>query len=159
MRTTEYQLMQNPALGSLCLWAFIHRYCSGPGRSAGVPMALMPCVLPVTFHRETVDLLRRRRFDGGLLNALADDQSFPAGIQQRMEDMLPQTLDSLNLGFAARLFASDGTTFRLTPIVRSRPVFSETQLHRDMLATAERLAHWFVVYPTGQVASYLQLSI
>ena len=75
--TPEYQLVQNPALGSLCLWAFARRYWEDKQRGAGAPMVLAPCVLPVTFHRETVDLLYRRRFDGGLLNALAEDRAFP----------------------------------------------------------------------------------
>jgi hypothetical protein len=141
------------------MWAFVNRYFAGAKRERGVPMALTPCVLPITFHRETVELLRRRRFDGGLLNALADDQSFPIEIQQRMEDMLPQTFEALNVGFAARLFALDKTTLDLKPLVSSRPSFGERQIHRDMFATAERLAHWFLVYPSGQISHYLQLAI
>ena len=95
--TPEYQLVQNPALGSLCLWAFARRYWEDKQRGAGAPMVLAPCVLPVTFHRETVDLLYRRRFDGGLLNALAEDRAFPRSQARRFHDeWFPVLIDVAN---------------------------------------------------------------
>jgi hypothetical protein len=155
--TNEYRVMQNPALGSLCLLAFIQRYWNESKRTTGAPFALLPSVLPLTFHRETVQLLHARRFNGGLLNALANDQTFPVGMQRRMEDMLGQTYDAINVGFAARLFKLDTTEYTLVPTVLTRPQFNETPLHQKMFATAERLAYWYRVYPLGQICGYLQL--
>jgi len=157
--TPEYRLVQNPALGSLCLWAFARRYWEDKKREAGAPMVLAPCVLPVTFHRETVDLLYRRHFDGGLLNALADDRAFPAALQQRMENMLDQTFEALNVGFAVGLFTLDHSNQTLIPGRLTRPVFQDDRLCRQMLDTAERLAHWFVIYPLGQICSYLRIQL
>lgn len=159
MHTDEYRVMQNPALGSLCLWAFIKRYWNESGRATGVSLALLPSVLPLTFHRETVQLLHARRFNGGLLNALADDRTFPVGLQARMEDMLEQTYKALNVGFAAQLFTLETKEHTLVPTVLTRPQFNDSPLHRKMFATAERLAHWYRVYPLGQICGYLQVRL
>lgn len=157
--TPEYRLVQNPALGSICIWAFVRRYWENHDRKVGPPFALTPAVLPVTFHRETVALLHRRHFDGGLLNALADNRTFPVGLQQRMQNMLPQTFEALNVGFAVRLFTLDRGSETLLPSRLSCPPFENNQLSRQMIETAERLAHWFVMYPLQQVCSYLQIRL
>ena len=159
MQSSEYRIMQNAALGSLCQLAFIQRYWNVSGRAEGAPFALLPTVLPITFHRETVELLHARRFNGGLLNALADDRAFAVGLQGRMEDMLTQTYEALNVGFAAKLFVMEREKHTLVPLVWHRPPFGETLLHRKMFATAERLAHWYRIYPLGQICGYLQVRL
>ena len=158
-RTPEYGLVQNPALGSLCLWAFIRRYWEDKQRVIGVSLVLTPFVLPITFHRDTVELLHRRHFDGGLLHALADDRSFPVALQQRTESMVNQTFEALNVGFAANLFTLERSDDTLTPNRLSRPQFGNDRLCREMIETAERLAHWFFMYPLSQICAYLQIRL
>ncbi len=157
--TPEYRLMQNPALGGICLWAFACRYWEAKNRSDGVSLALAPCVLPVVFHHESVELLHRRRFDGGLLNALADDRSFAVALQERMENMLSQTFEALNVAFAANLIELDKTRTTLKPVRLTRPESANDRSLRPMLGVAERLGYWFAVYPLEQICGYLRLRL
>ena len=73
--------------------------------------------------------------------------------------MLDQTFEALNVGFAVGLFSFDHSNQTLIPGRLTRPVFQDDRLCRQMLDTAERLAHWFVIYPLGQVCSYLRIQL
>ncbi|XHR31039.1 MAG: three component ABC system middle component [Chthoniobacteraceae bacterium] len=156
-QVTEYELVQNPVLGSISIWAFIVQYWKDSNRAKGVPLAVLPVVLPVTFHSETAKFLARRRFNGGLLNALAEDRCFPIGLQHRMEEMFDQTCEAINVGLAAKLFSMDRSGFTFVPKRLSRPTFADTTMPGEMFATAERLGHWFAIYPHEQICGYLQI--
>lgn len=145
-------------MGGLCLWSFVARYWIERERQTGVPLPYIAAVLPITFHEETVKLLHARRFNGGLLNALADNRTFAVGLQGRMEDMFEQTFESLNFGISADLMVLTKQGV-LKPSITTFPPVALSPAGRQMLATAERLAHWFVTYPCDQICAYLQIRI
>jgi hypothetical protein len=158
IQTTEYQLIQNPALGAVCLWLFARRFWLAKDKVEGPSLILGTVVLPVVFHQETVRLLCRRHYDGGLLSARTDDRTLGTGLQQRISDMLPQTFSSLNFAFASELLGYSPTTGTIT-------LLRETKLHKaipvdqaEMFWTAERLGFWFATLPVEQVCSHLRIS-
>jgi hypothetical protein len=94
---TEAELVQNSALGSSLLWAFTLAYSKQRKELSGPQMPLSLAVLPIAFHRESVEMLHRRNFDGGLDLALAENRTLVIDLQERMQAMLPQTMIALNI--------------------------------------------------------------
>lgn len=155
---SEYHLIQNQALGATCLWVFVRRYWAEKAESEGPKLLWATMVLPTVFHQETVQLLCRRRFDGGLLSARTDDRTLGAGLQQRISDMLPQTFESLNFSFAARLLNYSRQTMTLLPVKTTRLTEEIPKDQAEMFRTAERLGVWFATLPLEQVCSHLRIS-
>ena len=155
--TTEAELVQNPALGALALWAFTVEYFSQTQRRRGPALPLVLPVLPMTLHQETVDSIHNRHFDGGLLLALADNRTLTLDLQERMEAMMPQTMLALNLGFATNLLALDRESGELRPKRMTPPVRQVQPEVKRMISAAERLGYWFCTMNTDQLCSYLRI--
>lgn len=149
--------MQNPSLGAICLWAFVLEFWTQTGRNNGPSVAMLSCVLPITFHRESVESLHSRRYDGGLLNALAEDRCLTIGLQDRMEEMIDQTFEALQMAVAAKLLKLDTTDFSVLPERLTAPDFTRSAVHNEMMATSTRLGHWFATLPFEQVCNYLRI--
>lgn len=159
MHTPEYAIMQNPCLGATCLWSFVHEYWTQKKEAEGPFLGLVNCVLPLALHRESAKALHARRFQGGLLNALADDRSLTVGLQDRMEAMSNQTFEALQMAFAADLLQLQIGDFTLTPVRRTLPSFNKPVPVAEMLATAGRLGFWFANMPLDQICNYLRIRL
>lgn len=155
--TTEAELVQNPALGALALWAFTAKFYGQTRRTRGPALPLALPVLPMVWHEETVESIYNRHFDGGLLLALADDRTLTLDLQARMEAMASQSLRALNLGFATNLLTYDRATGELRPKRMTPPVRPPEPEVRKMILAAERLGHWFCNINLDQLCSYLRI--
>ena len=155
--TTEAELVQNPALGALALWAFTAEFFAQTKRQHGPTMPLALPVLPMVLHEETVECIHNRHFDGGLFLALADNRTLTLDLQERMEAMAPQTMQALNLAFATNLLSFDRETGELRPKRLTAPVRPQQSEVRDILAASQRLGYWFCTINIEQICSYLRI--
>lgn len=155
MRTKEYQLIQNVVLASLALRSFAKGFATNGG--AGPSYLRFLPVLPIVFHEESVDNLHRRRFLGGLDNAMIDDRSIFTGLQKRMEDMYEQTRSGLFFACASRLLSYDVDSKEFFPTPRARSPAIRTEETRRILATAERLGHWSAYLPIAGLTQKLSV--
>jgi len=155
--TAEAELVQNPALGALTLWAFTAEFFGQSGRQRGPTLPLTLPVLPMVLHEETVECIHNRHFDGGLFLALADNRTLTLDLQERMEAMAPQTMRALNLAFATNLLTYARQSGELRPKRLTPPIRPQQVEIRHLLATAERLGYWFCTINVEQICSYLRI--
>lgn len=155
--TTEAELVQNPALGALALWAFAAEFYGQTQKTHGPALPLAMPVLPMVLHQETVESIHNRHFDGGLFLALAENRTLTLDLQERMEAMRPQTMRALNLGFATKLLTYDQETGELRPKRLTPPIRPLQPEVRKMLSASERLGFWFCTINLEQLCSYLHI--
>ncbi len=155
--TTEAEIVQNPALGALALWAFTAEFYAQAQRQRGPTMPLALPILPMVLHEETVECIHNRHFDGGLFLALADNRTLTLDLQDRMEAMTPQTMQALNLGFATNLLSYDRESGEIRPRRLTAPVRPLQPEVRDILAASQRLGYWFYTINIEQLCSYLRI--
>lgn len=154
---TESELVQNAALGALVLWAFTDEFCDQKRRQEGPPLTYLLPVLPMVMHEETVLSIYRRHFDGGLLLAIADDRTMTLDLQERMEAMTPQTMQSLNLAFGVGLLTYRNDVGQVWSNRRNLSSVSRGDEIKPMIAAAERLGYWFATIRIEQLCSYLRI--
>lgn len=158
MNTPEYQIIPNPALGSMAIWHFVSAYEEAHPNRCASPLPITMCVLPVVFHKESVDLLCRRRFEGGLLNAKAEDRTFGVGLQERMLDMVEISFASLNVGIATSLIAIVEESMTVLPGSLSPNSFRGGANVSRIIQTSRRLGYWFATRPLVETCSLLRIS-
>ena len=151
-----YELMQNPALGTCCISKFIESYSSIKGRGPKLPLTMV--VLPIVFHRQSVDILQRRALSGGLLNAKVQNPTLGAGLQERMVEMTDQTLKSVSMGLTLGLFGYNPVTCDLIAL-RAKiegPKFPTAV--RPLIWTADRLGRWMAEMQIPTFCSHLNIT-
>jgi hypothetical protein len=155
--TTEAELVQNPALGAMVLWAFTAEFYGQTQRQRGPVLPLVLPVLPMVLHEETVSSIHNRHFDGGLFHALADNRTLTLDVQERMEAMREQTMRALNVGFATNLLTYERQTSELRPKRMTPPVRRLQPEVARMMSAAARLGYWFCTINAEQICSYLRI--
>jgi hypothetical protein len=158
VNTPEYQIVQNPALGSIAIWHFVDTFSRSKELNVGAPIPLTTCVLPIVFHKESVDLLFNRRFEGGLLNARAFDRTLGVGLQERIVDMIPLSFASLNVGIASGLLTVDEENMTVVPGPLSAKPFRGALNVARIVHTARRLGYWFATRPLIENCAILRIS-
>ena len=153
----EFSILQNVALGGVALWGFTYEYHKTTNLVHGPVLPLIFPVLPLVFHRESLQALNGRQMRGGLYRALSEVRALPAGLQTRMQSMAPQTFQSLRAACAAGLLSYSRDTTEITPIRRSVPHQFRTGEAKPILQTARRLGFWFASTPLAQLGLLLDL--
>lgn len=153
---TEIDLVQNAGLGSVLLWRFALGF-QGQAH-APVPLPLHFLVLPVCFHRTSLDSALKTRKNSGL--AL-----FAARLGEVREDLFALhtralafrqlTMDSLVVATNARLVTIDyhQATIRAGP--RRTPDMPERI--KPLWDAAEKLGHWCANLSLSQTAIILKV--
>lgn len=150
----SYDLMQNAALGSCCISQFVQSYYDVAGRKA--PFPLLMAVLPIVFHERTVNILHRRSFEAGLLNAKTEFRDLGLGLQTRMEEMFEQSMTAVRFGVQLGLFKLDSETCEFEPL-KKLPREKFPLSTKRMLSTSDRLGYWMGKGPLEIVCSHLNI--
>ncbi len=116
------------------------------------------CVLPTVFHKESVDLLCNRHFDGGLLNATAEDRTFGVGLQERMEDMTDITFAALDVAVSTRILTISEQDLSVIIGPVSAKSFRGNGDSGKIIQTARRLGYWFATRSLVETCSLLRIS-
>jgi hypothetical protein len=153
----EFSVIQNVALGGLAVWAFTTEFYSGTNSTHGPVLPLLMPVLPIVFHQESVAALNGRQLRGGLYRALSEVRVLPAGLQDRMEAMAPQTFKAIRTAYAAGLVSYDRETAEVLPLRQTAPQEFRRGEPKLILQTARRLGFWFATTPLAQLGLLLNL--
>ena len=154
IQISEYDIIQNSALGALSLGVFCKAFFDEQNKEHGPMLPLTMPVLPIVFNEKSVALIRRRNISGGLFATLADDKSIFVGLQQRMEAMYEQTMSAAGLAFASGLIGYDAETTELIPVKVTPQVYNE---YSPILATSKRLGIWFAALGFEQICTLLNI--
>lgn len=159
----EQEVAHNSALGAAALWQFAAAFFKSVGGTEGPPMPLVMLVLPMAFHGPTRRAIHLMREESGLLKALSDDPTIPAGLQRRVEAHAPLTFTSLSVAIATDLIERDAATPwpRFTPRRKSAPeeLLGESEDVKQIIGASKRLGWWFAGMDTSVVLRRLHVSI
>lgn len=143
----EQSILQNPALGALCIWQFCLSQHEKSGHSCQQTILELLLVLPMVFHKSTAQAIHNMNFNSGLLKALSEAPDIPIGLSERVRALHGVSLQSINLAVAAKLISRVPDTIvpEFTPKRRGMPdrVDTSDPEVKAMLGAARRLGAWF----------------
>ena len=156
---TEFEIVQNPALGAYALWRFGVRFQSGDVRPAALPLVFL--VLPLLLHQPTLKLIGSTLKASGLTlfaAKLAQERENLA-VHERALVLRRLSLQSLAMGIDNRLLTLDysAATMRAntaeTPPGRIRPFLiafaaSRAGRRRSGIGFPARSVPWLIGPPT-----------
>ncbi|MCB0321131.1 MAG: hypothetical protein KDD60_09410 [Bdellovibrionales bacterium] len=105
-----------------------------------------------------MQILNRRAKVGGLLNAKTEHRDLGIGIQERISQMLPQSMGAVRYGLHFGLFKYSRETATLTPLESAVKVSGLPLNVRKMFWTSERLGLWMGTGPVEIVCAHLEIS-
>lgn len=111
----EQELVQNIGLGAEAIFEAVEAYYKHEGQMQGMPFPLAFLVLPLVFHKKTVNAIKARLGVGALRKALRADREISIGLQQRMESMYETSIAACSLAIDAGLILYDSETAQLIP--------------------------------------------
>ena len=155
---TEFEIVQNPALGAYAIWRFGVGFQSEDGRPAALPLAFL--VLPLVLHQPTLKMITSTQKASGL--AL-----FAAKLGQERENLLAVhgralalrrlSLQSIAMGVNNRLLTLDynAATLRSNTADELLRKPSLPERIRGFSSAADKLGYWYSKLGLHQVASTL----
>lgn len=159
----ESRLVQNPALGSVVLWRYAHRYAEAHPDSAATPFCLAALVLPMIWHADTAQYIASTREASGL-RAFSDKFS---DTQDSKLDMLlalhgrtsrwrDKTLDSLRIAIGCGLLRFNEVGGLVAGEIAWHPG-KQPQAVRGQTKLAEKLGGWFAPLSLIEIAAILRI--
>lgn len=132
----EGDLVRNTTLGAVALWRFALSYHQRLEKLTSPSFPLVMIVLPMVFHRRTVEVMADRTKDGALLKAVAADRTITVGLQRRMVAMSERTVRALNVALAAGLVGLDKASGVAVVPLMSKAPFRYTNDEASMIVKA-----------------------
>lgn len=143
----EFEVIRNPLLGAAALWEFSNSYFQEAKQLSGASLPMMMLVLPIVYHKRTVETIRRKQKRSGLLKALSENPEITVGLQERVEAMSDLSLRTLSVACAAGLVhrqATSGWPIYVPELKRLPvsvvPIIDEG---KAILGSSRRLGAWF----------------
>ena len=161
--TQEVRHVQNPALGGILLWRFACGYTEHHKTSDPPPLHLLFVVLPILFHSETLEVLKRTNRPTGL-HGFADKFSRSEfgmsdvllAIQSRAVSWRHLTWESIQLGIRSRLITLSSSHGTLIPLSTASPTGVPPSV-RPLLTNAEKLGEWCSDLSLFEIATILKV--
>ena len=149
----ELDLVQNTGLASEILVSTVVAYYKGKSAVNGLPFPLSFLVLPLLFHRRTVDVIKNRKGSGVLYKAIKENREIPVGLQRRMESLFDRTLSAYSLAISADMLTIDLEAVELIPLVRAIPktALPATGSAKDIFIAASRLGKAFAEHSVEEI--------
>ena len=154
----EHDIIQNIGIGALALHRFTNKYFSEKENLQGPSLALSMPVLPILFHKESLNNISSKRFEGGFFNALSAYRELPAGLQQKMQSMSKQSFQALNLAYQSKLLTYNKELNEILPIETKVTFEHYNEDIRQILRGADRLGFWFASLPFEQICINLKIT-
>lgn len=154
----EQALVQNTALGAEAIFATVAAYYKHENQTRGLPFPFVFMVLPLVFHKRTVNAIKSRLGVGALRKALRADREISIGLQQRMESMCEVTLAACSLAIDSGLVLYDSESVQLIPGRASlSQVRHDSDAVSDILATARRVGLTFSELSLEEISTLLEV--
>jgi hypothetical protein len=160
--TKEVQNIQNPALGAGLIWRFTCGYVANHPTHDPVPLPLAFLVLPITIHRETVELVNStlkasglRAFAGKFSKAENSQQDILLAIHNRMIALRMLSMESLRMALATRLLHLE--LANLIPLSETEASAGVPLEVRRLMKAAEKLGSWCALLTLHEIAAILKV--
>ena len=105
---SELEIVQNPALGAYVIWRFGLGFQSDDSRPSSLPLVFL--VLPLLFHRQTLQVIGSTRKASGLTlfaAKLGEERENLLAVHERARLLRTLTFESLVLGIQGKLLSLD----------------------------------------------------
>lgn len=137
----EQNITQNSGLAAELLFIVICEYFNRKQQLEGLPFPLIFLVLPLLFHKRTIDALKARTGTGVLFKAVNGDKEITLGVQRRMESLYDRTMAACYIGGASELFSYDPERAEFVPLQKGLPASGKhtSEDVQDMLKAAKRV--------------------
>jgi len=157
----EFEVIQNPVIGSIALHVFAKSYVAEHTERLGPPIVFAFPVIAIIYHEQSVIRLMqvKRITQMRFLNTLAEYRDLPAGLQQRMVAMSDQTLETLNVAFALKLLSYNTETATISHrrLSKNIPRFTYGD-NQEIMHAAKVLGCWFAGYSIEEICSLLNIT-
>lgn len=158
----EARYVQNPALGASLIWRFTCGYTEKSATDDSPPLPLAFLVLPVLFHRDTMDVLASTRAG---LQAFADKFCQPDNqkadilldIHSRALQYRPLTTESLRIAISSKLVTLLPTAGKLALLSSSSPSGVPASV-RPLLINAEKFGSWCAGLTLYEIGNTLKVT-
>lgn len=157
---SELEIVQNPSLGAVALWQFCLGFQADHESPAVLPLAFL--VLPLLFHRQTLDLINSTQKNSGLAlfaSKVGKEQEDLLAVHERALVLRTLTLQSISLGVRASLLTINYVEATLRgnqPKQKLKKTMIPERL-KGLPGAAEKLGYWFSKTSLGQVATTLRV--
>lgn len=156
----EEKIVQNPAIGAIVVWHFISEFQKR--RTDSHPnLAILFLVLPIIFHRASVEKLKGMNFSSGLSKALTEFPLLSANLTRRVASFAPLTLTSINLACASDIITRlpDGSPAEFKAKGTLPSSLNPKGHARDMAKAARRLGAFFADSTPAQIRAQLRIGL
>jgi len=163
----EIYTVNNPALGAYLLWKYAIAFRKNHCECQSSPAVLAFLVLPMIFHKPTLDFLQSTQARTGLakfsekfLNRDNQKSDLLLKIHNRAKEMRTISLHSMKLAVSKRLIVLDPKTARVIP-------YDENTIRKPkeiptiigcMEKNSEKLGVWFAQNSLRDISFYLKVS-
>jgi Family of unknown function (DUF6521) len=157
---SELEIVQNPALGAYALWQFGLGFQADDSRPATLPLFFL--VLPLLFHRQTLQMIGSTRKSSGLAllaAKLGEERENLLAVHGRARLLRALTLESIGLGIHSKLLSVDyaeATVRANSPSKLLRRLTLPERL-KPLPLCADKIGYWFSKSGLNQVASTLKV--
>lgn len=154
-------IVRNEFLGATALYSFVAAYSKHASNEKGPELPELMLVLPMVFHRATLDSIYNMKSQSGILKALSENPKIPIGLQLRLEEYSDLTFHSLNLACASNLITqcSTDTWPQFLPGYKTIPkaLNPSVKEYKNIFAGAQRLGCWFSNVELLSLCTYLNV--
>lgn len=157
----EVQAIQNPGLGAVLLWRFAVGYASSRGAPETTPMPVLFLPLPILFHEETVELVRRTRtglrgFADKFLDSTFSETDVLLSLERRAKALRPLSLMSIRIAIDSRILLVDARTADVMALSSTKPRGVPESV-RPLLKSSEKLGEWCGAVSLFELSSVLRV--
>lgn len=162
----EINLINNTALGAYLLWKFTLSYRKEQEVNESPPGILLFLVLPMLYHKPTLEFLSSTRKGTGLakfsekfLSTKEKKSHLLLGVHERTLEMRDLSLHSMNVAVSRKLLTIVPSTGLVVPfdeehVGKPRGI---PALVKKMERNAEKLGYWFSQNSLKEISFYLKV--
>ncbi|MFY0311172.1 three component ABC system middle component [Leisingera sp. D0M16] len=154
---SEVEKVQNPALGAMLIWKYCRSYQSGM-TSDSSPLLVAFLVLPLCWHRPTLNILKSTRVQSGLgkfCEKLSEKREELIAVHERVLELREPTLASIGFGERHELISIDYGKGYMRALDLKEPKLPERV--RDQAKAAEKLGVWFAALKPVEIFHALRV--
>lgn len=157
-KLSELQIVQNPSLGGYLIWQFGSGFQTEDSQRSSFLLAFL--VLPILFHRPTLQLVSSTRKGSGLAlfaSKLGEEHENLLAVHNRAFALRQLSLQSIAFGVNRGLISIDyeNALFRSNTLTTKVPALPERI--KNMSVAAQRIGFWFSKMSVHQIAATMRV--
>ncbi len=157
----EQNIIQNTGLGAEAIATAVQECFRIKEQCHGLPFPLIFLVLPLAFHRKTVDVIKRKTGSGVLFKALNDWKELKIGLQNRMETMFSRTMDSCSLALSSNLIIYNVQEVEFVPTpscaTSLKKIRHSSTTVPDILKASKRIGNALASHSVEEISQLLEV--